>query len=175
MNIGEKAPTFTLPNVDGTTVSLDALLNESKAVAVVFSCNHCPYVRGWEDRMVSIQADYADKGFKMVAVGPNNDRTHPEDSFEEMKKRHKAEGFNFYYVRDESQDVAHAYAAVRTPEVFLLDSDGVLQYHGAIDDNYQEPDAVKHHYLRDALDALLAGKTPPVAKTPPVGCTIKWK
>lgn len=175
MKIGDKAPTFSLPNVDGTVVSLDDLLRQHKAVAVVFSCNHCPYVRGWEGRMVSIQADYADKGFQLVAVGSNNAATYPEDSFENMKKRHKEQGFNFLYVRDESQAVARAYSAQRTPEVFLLDSAGTIQYHGAIDDNYQEPEAVKRHYLRDALDAVLAGKTPPVVETAPVGCTIKWK
>ena len=175
MQIGEKAPTFNLPNVDGSTVSLDDLLARNKATVVIFSCNHCPYVRGWEDRMSSIQADYADKGVQLVAVGPNNDVTHPEDSFENMKKRYKELGFNFFYVRDESQEVARAYQAQRTPEVFLLDSAGVVRYHGAIDDNYQDPEVVKHHYLRDALDAVLAGKTPAVTQTPPVGCTIKWK
>ncbi len=175
MQIGEKAPTFTLPNVDDAMVSLGDLLAKNKAVAVIFSCNHCPYVRGWEGRMVSIQADYGSKGVQLIAVNPNNEITHPEDSFAEMKKRHKAQRFNFFYVRDESQDVARAYSAQRTPEVFLLDSSGVLRYHGAIDDNYQEPESVRRHYLRDALDAVLAGKTPPVAETAPVGCTVKWK
>ncbi|MBN1283923.1 MAG: thioredoxin family protein [Anaerolineae bacterium] len=175
MKIGDKAPDFTLPNVDGTKIALGDLLGKNKAVAVIFSCNHCPYVRGWEDRMIAIQADYAGKGVQLIAVNANDPVKYPEDSFEAMKQRHASEGFNFLYVRDESQEVARAYAAERTPEVFLLDNTGTLRYHGKIDDNYEDAGAVKAHYLRDALDAVLAGKTPPVAQTEPQGCTIKWK
>lgn len=175
MNLGDKAPKFTLPNVDDSKVSLSDLLAENKAVAVIFSCNHCPYVRGWEDRMISVQADYADKDVQLVAINSNDPVKYPEDSFEAMKERHESEGFNFLYLYDESQEIAHAYDAERTPEVFLLDGDGALRYHGKIDDNYQDPGAVKEHYLRDALDAVLAGETPPVTKTEPQGCTIKWK
>jgi peroxiredoxin len=175
MNIGEKAPDFTLPNVDGTQVSLDDLLSANKAVAVIFSCNHCPYVIGWQDRMVAIQADYADKGVQLVSINANDVKKYPEDSFDNMKKRHADENFNFPYLRDESQEIARAYAAERTPEVFLLDSAGKLHYHGAIDDNYQDADQAQAHYLRDALDAMLAGNAPATAETAPVGCTIKWK
>jgi peroxiredoxin len=175
MNIGEKAPGFTLPNIDGAQVSLDDLLGANKAVAVIFSCNHCPYVMGWEDRMVAIQADYAGKGAQFVAICANDAAKYPEDSFDNMKKRHADKGFNFPYLHDESQEIARAYAAERTPEVFLLDSEGTLRYHGAIDDNYQDADQAQAHYLRDALDAVLAGNAPATAETAPVGCTIKWK
>jgi peroxiredoxin len=175
ISIGKRVPGFTLPNVDDTQVSLDDLLASNRAVAVIFSCNHCPYVRGWEGRMKAIQADYADRGVQLVAINPNDAVKYPEDSFTEMKKRYEAEGFNFLYLRDESQDVARAYAAGHTPEVFLLDSEGTLRYHGRIDDNYSNPQAVVTHDLRNALGAVLAGQEPPVTETTPVGCTIKWK
>ena len=97
------------------------------------------------------------------------------DSFEAMKQRASEQGFNFPYLYDETQEIAKAYGAERTPEIFLFDASGKLVYHGAPDDNYEEPEAVKATYLRDALDAVLQGQTPPVASTPPVGCTIKWK
>ncbi len=175
MNIGDKAPKFELSNVDGSQVALSDLLDQNEAVVVIFSCNHCPYVRGWEDRMVGIQADYEDKGVQLVAINANDATKYPEDSFENMKKRHEQEGFNFLYLHDASQDVARAYDATHTPHVFLLDSSGTLQYEGRIDDNYQDANAVTTHDLRSALDAVLGGDTPPAAKTQPVGCTIKWK
>jgi peroxiredoxin len=92
-----------------------------------------------------------------------------------MKERARDKGFNFPYLYDASQEIARAYGAERTPEVFLFDQRGVLRYHGAIDDNYDDPRAVRSHYLRQALDAMLAGQTPSLAQTPPVGCTVKWK
>jgi len=125
--------------------------------------------------MVAIQRDYSDKGFLLVAINANDDKKYPEDSFEMMVERAKVQGFNFPYLRDESQEVARAYGAERTPEVFLTNSQGIVRYHGAIDDHYDDPQAVQHHYLRDAIDAVLAGKEPPVTNTAPVGCTIKWK
>ncbi len=171
---GDKAISFSLPGVDDKTHAL-ADYADKEAVVVIFSCNHCPYVRAWEDRMIQIQADYADKGVQLIAINSNDPRKYPEDSFPRMKERAREKGFNFPYLYDETQEVARSYGAERTPEVFLFDKNRVLRYHGAIDDNYENPDAVKNHYLRDALDAVLAGQDPPIAETPPVGCTIKWK
>lgn len=175
LEIGQKGPDFTLPGVDGTEHSLADLLSRHQAVVVIFSCNHCPYVRAWEDRMMAIQRDYAERGVALVAINPNDAVRYPEDAFEAMKKRAAERGFNFLYLRDESQEVARAYGATHTPHVFLLDSLGTLRYRGAIDDNYSDPDAVEFSYLRDALDAVLAGRDPERTVTDAVGCTVKWK
>ena len=175
LDVGQKGPDFSLPGVDGNTVSLTDLLKDHRAVAVMFSCNHCPYVRAWEDRMVAIQRDYASQSVTLVAINPNDTARYPDDDMEHMKARAAEKGFNFPYLRDDSQDVARAYGGTHTPHVFLLDSGGVLRYRGAIDDNYENPDAVRHTYLRDALDAVLAGRDPVPATTQAVGCTIKWK
>lgn len=164
---------FTLPGVDEQDHSL-ADYSGKQAVALIFSCNHCPYVKAWEDRMVAIQADYADKGVQLIAINSNEDVNHPEDSFPKMKERAIEKDFNFPYLRDETQEVAKAYGAERTPEIFLFDAESKLRYHGAIDDN-TDPSAVTETYLRDALDAVLAGTDVSVSATPPVGCTIKWK
>jgi len=174
LKIGDKAIPFTLPGVDDKTHSLSDYADK-EAVVVIFSCNHCPYVRAWEDRMVQIQADYADKGVQLVAINANDATKYPDDSFPKMKERAREKGFNFPYLYDETQEVARAYGAERTPEVFLFDKDGILRYHGAIDDNYENPNAVRRHYLREALDAVLAGQTPPITETRPVGCTVKWR
>lgn len=174
LKIGDKAIPFNLPGVDGKQHAL-ADYADKQAVVVIFSCNHCPYVRAWEDRMIQIQADYADKGVQLVAINANDAVKYPSDSFEAMVERAREKGFNFPYLHDETQEIARAYGAQRTPEVFLFDQQRTLRYHGAIDDNYEDPGAVKHRYLAAALDAVLAGKAAPVAETPPVGCTIKWK
>ncbi len=174
LKIGDKAIPFKLIGVDDQQHALSDYADKA-AVAVIFSCNHCPYVRAWEDRMIQIQADYADKGVQLIAINANDATKYPDDSFQKMKERAQEKGFNFPYLYDETQEVARAYGAERTPEVFLFDGEGILRYHGAIDDNYEDPNAVQHHYLRDALDAVLAGQDPPVTETPPVGCTIKWK
>ena len=175
LEIGQQGPDFTLPGVDGQTHTLSDLVKSSQAVAVIFSCNHCPYVRAWEGRMKQIQSDYRDKNVVLVAVNANDATKYPDDSFEQMKQRAQQKNFNFLYVHDDSQEVARAYGGTHTPHVFLLDGKGVLQYRGAIDDNHDEPEAVQHTYLRDALDALLAGQTPKTTTSQAVGCTIKWK
>jgi peroxiredoxin len=175
LEIGQQGPDFSLPGVDGQTHTLPDLLKTSQAVAVIFSCNHCPYVRAWEGRMKDIQRNYQAKGVRLVAIGSNDAVKYPDDDFDHMKQRAEQEGFNFLYLRDENQAVVHAYGGTHTPHVFLLDAEGILRYRGAIDDNYDDPDAVQHRYLRDALDAVLSGQTPEIAVSQAVGCTIKWK
>jgi len=171
---GDKALPFTLPGVDGKRHALTDYADKA-AVAVIFSCNHCPYVRAWEDRMVQIQADYASRGAQFIAISANDATKYPDDSFSKMKERAREKGFNFPYLYDETQEIARAYGAQRTPEVFLFDKSRVLCYHGTIDDNCDAPNNVQAHYLRDALDAVLANRTPPTVETSAVGCTIKWK
>lgn len=174
LKIGDKAIPFALPGVDDREHAL-ADYADKEAVVVTFSCNHCPYVLAWENRMILVQADYADKGVQLIAIGANDAEKYPADSFTAMKKRAQEKEFNFPYLRDETQEVARFYGAERTPEFFVFDKGGILRYHGALDDNYDDPTAVKSRYLRDALDAVLAGAVPTLAETPPVGCTIKWK
>jgi hypothetical protein len=124
--------------------------------------------------MKQIQADYADRGFRLVAINSNDAQSYPEDSFPAMRERAQQQGFNFDYLYDETQSVVQAYGAERTPEVFLLDGDRRLVYHGAIDDSRNE-DAVTAHYLRNAIDAVLGGTAPSVAETPAVGCSVKFR
>lgn len=171
--LGTEAPAFELPGVDGRTHSLEDYA-DADALALVQSCNHCPYVQAWEGRMKDIQRDYADRGFRLVAVSSNDAERYPADSFEAMQARAREQGFNFDYLYDEDQGVARALGAERTPEVFLFDRDRRLVYHGAIDDS-RDDRSVTRHYLREALDALLAGEEPPVRDTPAPGCTVKWK
>lgn len=174
LEIGDKAIPFALPGVDDREHSLADYAGK-EAVVVFFSCNHCPYVRAWEDRIIQVQADYADKGVQLIAISSNDVQKFPDDSFPKMKERAQEKGFNFPYLFDETQEVAHIYGAQRTPEFFLFDKAGTLTYHGALDDNYEDPGAVKSQYLRDALNVALADQAPAIAETPPVGCTIKWK
>lgn len=171
--LGAQAPDFSLPAVDGTTRSL-AGYADRPLLALVQSCNHCPYVQAWEGRMSELQSAYRDRGFALVAVSSNDAETYPEDSFEEMAKRAREQGFTFDYLYDESQQLARALGAERTPEAFLFDGDRRLVYHGAIDDD-RDGTAVTTRYLRDAIEAVLAGGTPSVQETPAVGCTVKWK
>jgi peroxiredoxin len=171
--ISEAAPPFNLPGVDGLSHSLDDYA-DARVLVLVQSCNHCPYVQAWEGRLIGIQQDYGEQDVRVVAISSNDVASHPEDSFEQMEVRAREQGFNFDYLYDESQSIARALGSERTPEVFVFDGDRKLVYHGAIDDNRDET-AVTAHYLRDALDAVLAGGTPAVADTPPVGCTVKWR
>lgn len=174
VRLGEKAPEFrNLLGADGKRYSLSDF-SEAPVLAVVFSCNHCPYVQAYEDRMIALQKEYAAKGFQMVLLNSNEDRNYPEDSYEEMVKRAKAKGYPFPYLRDETQEVAKAYGATHTPHIFLFDRERRLRYTGRIDDNWQNPKAVKERYLRDAVEALLAGRDPSPAETHAIGCTIKW-
>lgn len=174
LKVGDKALPFRLVGVDDKQHALDEYAGKS-AIAVIFSCNHCPYVCAWEDRMVEVQGDYLGKGVQLIAINANDASRYPDDGFSKMKVRAKEKHFNFPYLRDETQEVARAYGAERTPEVFLFDRNGILRYHGAIDDNYDDPGAVKDRYLRNALDALVAGKAVQLAGTRPVGCSVKWK
>jgi peroxiredoxin len=173
LTLATEAPPFHLPGVDGRNHSLDDYA-DAPLLAVVWSCNHCPYVIAWEGRMMALQDEYGDRGFRLVAINSNDAENYPADSFDAMKERARERGFNFDYLYDEDQSVARDYKPERTPEVFLFDRNRRLVYHGAIDDSREE-DAVGERYLRDAIEALLADRDPPVSETPPVGCSVKWK
>ncbi|MCX6170374.1 MAG: thioredoxin family protein [Ignavibacteriales bacterium] len=170
---GSKAPSFTLPATDGRIYSLESF-PQKKGIVVIFSCNHCPYVQAYEDRIMEIQNDYAND-LQIVAISSNEDENYPEDSFEKMKERAAMKGFNFPYLHDATQSIAIAYGATHTPEIFLFDSERKMVFHGKIDDNWQEPQNVKSKYLRNAIDELLSGTQISVPETFTIGCTIKWK
>jgi peroxiredoxin len=170
----ERLIPFSLPATDGRTVSPDDYASVP-VLGVVFWCNHCPYVKAWEDRMIALQREYADRGVQFILINSNDPVKYPADSFEAMAETARAKQYPFPYLFDETQEVARRFGAVRTPEIFLFDRNRELRYHGAPDDNYEDADAVRAHYLRDALEALLAGREPATSETPPRGCTIKWK
>jgi len=167
------APTFDLPGVDGRSHSLDEYA-DAPVLVLVQSCNHCPYVLAWEGRINMLQREYAERGVRIVAISSNDAEAYPADSFERMVEHAREAGYVIDYLYDESQDVARALGSERTPECFVYDAERRLVYHGAVDDNRDEPD-VTEHYLRDAIEAALAGDTPPVTDTPAVGCTVKWR
>lgn len=173
IDVGKPAPGFNLKGVDAKMHGLNDYARK-KAVVVVFTCNHCPAAVKAEDRLIQFQKDYAGKGVQVVAINSNEDKGHPTDSFEHMVRRAAEKGFNFPYLRDETQEAAKAYGALRTPHVFLLDGGRKIAYRGRIDDNINDPKAIKRHDLREATDEVLKGKPVSVPTTEPVGCSVKW-
>ncbi len=171
--IGALAPDFKLPAVDGSSCSLSDF-HDKKILVILFTCNHCPYVQAYEQRLIAIQNDFSSQGVALVTINSNETRNHPEDNFPNMVARAKEEAFNFPYLRDETQEVADAYGAHYTPEVFLLDEERRLRFTGRIDDNWQNADQARSHDLRDAIEALLSGNQVKQAETSAIGCTIKW-
>lgn len=169
--IGAPAPPFSLPDTDGAHHEP----SKASATVVVFTCNHCPYALAWHERIVEVAKDYADRGVQMLAINPNDAERYPRDSIDAMRSRvHGGEFDGVPYLRDESQEVARAYDAKTTPDVFVLDEAGLVRYRGAPDSDHDDP-AQNARYLRAALDALLNGRDPDPAETTPVGCSIKWK
>jgi peroxiredoxin len=174
ISMGERAPDFELPGTDGASHALSA---DGPAAATVayWTCNHCPYALAWHERMLAVARDYADRGVRFLAINSNDPARYPTDSFEAMVERVEREGdWPHPYLYDESQEVARAWGAERTPEVFILDPDLRLRYHGAPDVDYED---ASHGaaWVREALDAVLEGREPERQQTPAVGCTIKWK
>ena len=177
LQFGDSAPYFNLPGVDGKNHSLDDYKGKVKALAVIFSCNHCPYVIKSEERMIDLAREFEGQGVKFVLISANDVVNYPQDSFENMKHRAKDKNYSFPYLYNETQDVAFAYGAQVTPHVFLFDKDLKLRYRGAIDDNIENPGAVKQQYLKQAIEAILTGRSNHIdpKDTKPVGCSVKWK
>lgn len=183
LEIGAKAPDFNLPGVDGKMHRL-AEYDNAKVLVVVFTCNHCPTAQAYEGRIKKLAADYKGKGVALVAISPNDPKairldelgyTDMSDSLEEMKLRAKDKSFNFPYLYDgDKQEVSRAYGPVATPHVFVFDAERKLRYVGRVDDNERDPNAIKSHDARNAIEAVLAGKLAPVEKTRTFGCSIKW-
>ncbi len=171
-NIGESVHDFSLPSTDGRTYSPSDFVGK-KGLVIVFTCNHCPYAQAVKPRIHNLYERFKDKGVQFLAINPNDEVHHPEDSFEKMKE--EKYDYPFPYLRDESQAVAKEYGAVCTPDIFVYDSEQKLFYHGRVDDNWKEPEKVTRHELQEALEALIAGKNPQAEQHPSVGCSIKWK
>lgn len=173
--IGDIATDFKLENIDGNMVSM-ADYNEAKGFIVVFTCNTCPYAVAYEDRVEALNKKYADKGYPVIAIMPNNTDVKPGDNMAAMKARAKAKGFTFPYLMDKGQKVYPQYGATKTPHIYILQKTkkgNQVKYIGAIDDNYQDASAVTKTYAEDAVNALLEGKEVPEAKTRAIGCSIK--
>ena len=170
LTIGDTAPRFALPDTEGTE---HAFPEVDEPTVVVFTCNHCPYALAWHERLLQAARDY--DGVRFLAVNSNDAVRYPRDSFDAMKERVEADGgWPHPYLHDDSQEVAAAYGARTTPDVFVLDSQGTLRYRGAPDaDHRDEKEGAA--WLRDALDAVLAGEEPARPETDPVGCSIKWR
>ena len=169
--IGEQGPSFTLPDTGGNDVTFPG----GQASVVVFTCNHCPYALAWHERLLAVARDYEQRGARVVFVNPNDAERYPRDSFDAMRERVAADGgWPAPYLRDESQEVARAYDAKTTPDVFVFDSEGVLRYRGAPDADHMD-DALGAAWLRGALDAVLDGRDVTEPETTPVGCSVKWK
>ncbi|PIB32539.1 redoxin [Gaetbulibacter sp. 5U11] len=173
--IGDVATDFELENIDGKMVSLSDY-DDAKGFIVVFTCNTCPYAVAYEDRVQGLNKKYADKGYPVIAIMPNNINVKPGDNMEAMKTRAKEKGFTFPYLMDAGQDIYPQYGATKTPHVYILQKEqkgNVVKYIGAIDDNYQDADAVKTKYVEDAVDALLNNKEVKIKETKAIGCSIK--
>ena len=176
--LGAKVPAAVaktkMKNVDGKMLSIADVTGKAGTL-VIFTCNHCPFARDWEQRIVELGNSYAAKGIGVILVNANDPTMHPDDGYEEMQAHAKNHGMQIPYVVDDTSAVARAFGASVTPEAFLFDKGGKLAYHGAIDDNHRDAAAVKTHYLKDALDAVLQGRPAPLAETKGIGCGIMFR
>lgn len=174
-DINDIATDFKLENIDGKMVSMSDY-TDAKGFIITFTCNTCPYAVAYEDRVEALNKMYADKGYPVIAIMPNNTEVKPGDNLEAMAARAKAKGFTFPYLMDKGQKIYPQYGATKTPHIYILkktDKGLQVRYIGAIDDNYQDANAVTKKYVEDAVNALLTGKEVPEAKTKAIGCSIK--
>ena len=173
--LGLSCPEFSLPSViDDGVYSLKDYA-QAKALLVAFICNHCPYVRAIEDRLIGLRKSFDSEQLAMVGICSNDAVRYPDDGKENLKKRWYEKNYGFPYLVDAEQTVARDFLAVCTPEFFLFDQKRKLFYHGQLDDNWQHEAAVKHHHLEEAIEAIIEGKVPPSHQQPSMGCSIKWK
>ena len=172
VKLGSSAHDFSLPDTNGNNVNLTDFKSDS--LVVIFTCNHCPYAKAVEDRLIILGNDYLDKA-EYVLISSKDVENYPDDTPEKMAERHTEKNYPFPYLFDETQDVAKAYGAVCTPDIFLYDSDRKLRYRGRLDDNWKEPENVTREELRMALDTVLSGNQIDFDQVPSMGCNIKWK
>jgi peroxiredoxin len=175
--IGDEVKDFSLKNVDGKMVAMKDF-SKAKGIIVIFTCNHCPFSVAYEQRIMNLDVKYRPMGYPVIAINPNDPAIVPDDSYENMVKIALEKGYTFPYLFDETQEVAKAFGAAKTPHVFLLNkvkSKLILEYMGAIDNNSDDATQADKKYTEEAVDALLAGKKPAVTETKAIGCGVKWK
>lgn len=175
--VGDTVRDFNLLNIDGNKITLKDY-NDAKGAILVFTCNHCPFSVAYEDRIIALHKQFAAKGYPVIAINSNDPVAYPDDSYENMKVRAAEKAFPFKYLFDETQEIAHAYGAMRTPHVFVLEKSKekwLVKYIGAIDDNTDSPEEVKKKYVENAVNELLEGVEVSTPFTKAIGCSIKWK
>ena len=172
VKLGSVAPYFNLPDTLGKNVSIEDF--DSELLIIVFTCNHCPYAKAVEDRLIKLGKEYKND-VDFVLISSNDSENYPEDSPKKMAERHTEKGYPFPYLYDETQEVAKAYSAVCTPDIFLYNEDRKLEYRGRIDDNWQNPEQVEREELKMAIEAVLNSKAIDFEQKPSMGCNIKWK
>jgi peroxiredoxin len=172
VKLGSDAPYFDLPDTNGKNITIDTF--EADALIVIFTCNHCPYAKAVEDRLVNLGNDYKGRT-DFVLISSNDIENYPADSPEKMAEKAKDKNYPFPYLFDETQEIAKAYSAVCTPDIFLYNKDRKLEYRGRLDDNWQNPQSVTREELKMAIDAVLSGNKIEFDQIPSMGCNIKWK
>lgn len=172
-DLGNSCPDFSLPATDGKTYTLKDF-SLSKPLVIMFICNHCPYVQAIEDRLIQLGADLKEQNIPVIAICSNDAKSHPEDSFENLKKRSEEKKYPFVYLHDEKQEVAKAFGAVCTPDFFVYDADLKLSYRGRLDDSWKDASKVTRRELYLAVQDLVAGRKAPEDQTASMGCSIKW-
>ncbi len=172
--LGSKLPKFSLKGTD-EKIYTDKYLREGDAALVVFSCNHCPYVKGAEGMLIEVVRAFQGQGLRAVAINSNDAVQYPEDGFDAMKAKAASLSLPYPYLYDETQDVARSFDAACTPEVYLFDGAGSLIFHGAINDSPKDPKKANHNYLKTALGQLFKGEQVSPSFIHPLGCSIKWR
>ena len=172
--LGTPAPDFSLPGTDGKTYSL-MNFGDKRILVIIFMCNHCPYVKAALRRLINLQNEYEEKGVRLVGINVNDAKKYPEDSLEKMKELAERKQLPFPYLFDESQESAKAYDAACTPDIFVYGIERTLKYRGRVDDNWQHPDEITRHDLKDAIEALLTDQPVNDDQVSSMGCSIKWK
>ena len=172
--LGSEIIDFTLPATDGRIYSVSDF-HDKDLLVIVFKCNHCPYVKAVVSRLVELQKKYSGRGVQFIGINSNDAETYPEDSFENMKLFSNERGINFPYLYDESQEVAKAYDAVCTPDIYVYDNKRKLRYRGRLDDSWKDESAVGQRDLAAALEAILEKRPVQTEQFPAMGCSIKWK
>ena len=172
VKLGSDAPAFNLPDTEGNHISIKNF--DSETLVVIFTCNHCPYAKAVEDRLVTLAKNYKGRT-DFVLISSNDIENYPADSPEKMAEKAKEKNYPFPYLFDETQEVAKAYSAVCTPDIFLYNKQRKLEYRGRLDDNWQQPHNVKREDLKMAIDTVLSGNEIGFNQIPSIGCNIKWK
>lgn len=171
--IGQSCPDFTLPAMDGKTYSLKDFTN-GEPLVIMFICNHCPYVKAIEDRLITLGHDLKLKNINVVAICSNDEISYPDDSFENLKARFFEKDYSFTYLHDKTQKVAQTFGAVCTPDYFVYDKNVKLAYRGRLDDSWKEPEKVTKRELYEAVLKLKSAQALTEPQTPSMGCSIKW-